>query len=62
VILHANILGGIEVDGVMFVKSILTSSFIISALLTFLFTWVVNIITMGSLHKIDMVEALKGTE
>lgn len=62
VILHARILGGIEVDGVMFVKSILPSSFIISALLTFLFTWVVNIITMGSLHKIDMVEALKGTE
>lgn len=62
VILHNRILGGIEVGGVMFVKSILLRSFLISAVLTFLFTWIVNRITMGSLKKIDMVEALKGNE
>ncbi|TGA96932.1 FtsX-like permease family protein [Sporolactobacillus shoreae] len=60
--LHAKILSGIEVDGVMFVKSILPQSFIVSALLTFIFTWVVNLMTMRPLRKIDMVEALKGNE
>lgn len=62
IFLHAKILSGIEVDGVMFVKSILPQSFIVSALLTFIFTWVVNLMTMRSLRKIDMVEALKGNE
>ncbi|MDP4120919.1 MAG: ABC transporter permease, partial [Bacillota bacterium] len=62
IFLHSKTLGSIEVDGVIFVKSILPASFVISAALTFLFTWIVNRITMISLRKIDMVEALKGNE
>lgn len=60
--LHARILDVISVNNVMFVQSILPQSFLISAALTLAFTWLINLFAMGSLRKIDMVEALKGTE
>lgn len=62
VFLHAYILSGAEVDSVMYVKSILPQSFLLSATLTFAFTWLINRIAMNALRKIDMVEALKGNE
>ncbi|MCX7657570.1 MAG: ABC transporter permease [Oscillospiraceae bacterium] len=60
--LHSYILSSAEVGNVMYVESILPQSFIISAALTFAFTWAVNQIMNGSLKKIDMVEALKSSD
>ena len=51
-----------EVDVVMFVHGIPASSFILSAVLTFIFIMLVNGIVHFSLKKIDMVESLKSVE
>ncbi len=60
--LHGYILGSAEVGNVMYVENILPQSFLISAMLTFAFTWLVNKIMNGALKKIDMVEALKNSD
>lgn len=62
IVLHARILDAISVNNVMFVRSILPQSFLISAALTLVFTWLINLLAMRAMQKIDMVEALKGTE
>ena len=43
----------------MFVHGLPASAFILSALLTFIFIMLVNVIVHFSLKKIDMVESLK---
>ncbi|WP_286944825.1 FtsX-like permease family protein [Acetobacterium sp. UBA5834] len=62
IFLHGYILDAAEVGNVMYVESILAQSFILSILLTFMFTWLVNLIMIGTLKKINMVEALKSNE
>lgn len=62
VYLHSYILASAEVDTIMYVKQILPQSFIISGLLAFVFTWIVNKMSIYRLRNINMVEALKGNE
>lgn len=51
-----------EVDMVMFVPDIAPYCFILAAVLTILFTVIVNIVVHFKLKKIDMVESLKSVE
>lgn len=51
-----------EPDTVMFVRSISLFSYLISALITIVFTVIVNVITHFSLLKINMIESLKNVE
>lgn len=60
--LHKFVVITSEVDIVMFNRAINWQSFLFSALLTFAFTLVVNLILYFKLKKIDMVESLKSIE
>lgn len=51
-----------EPDTVMFVRTISLFSYFISAIITIIFTGIVNIITHFSLLKINMIESLKNVE
>ena len=62
VVLHSNVIRMAETEIMMFGRDINTSSYIISMLLTFLFAYVVNLVTARKLRAIDMVEALKAVE
>ena len=60
--LHAFIIDTVEVDTVMFGRSIHFLSFLYSLLFTLLFALMVNGIMFFKLKKIDMVESLKSVE
>lgn len=60
--LASYVIGTAEVDMVMFGRRIYPLSFVLSALLTLLFAWIVNIAMLKRLKNIDMVEALKTVE
>ena len=49
-------------DGVMFGLKISNLSYIIGAIITIIFTYLVNFIMKASLNKIDMIESLKSVE
>lgn len=51
-----------EPDSVMFVRTISLFSYFVSAIITIVFTVIVNIITHFSLLKINMIESLKNVE
>ena len=51
-----------EPEFIMFIREIKLESYIISALISLIFTIIVNIITHINLKKIDMVESLKSNE
>ena len=51
-----------ELDNVMFLRAIDPSSFVISAVLTFVFAVCVAFIMAGKLNKIDMASSLKANE
>lgn len=51
-----------EPQNLMFIRHIKPISYIISALLSFIFTVVINILTHYNLKKIDMVSSLKNNE
>ncbi len=61
-LLHAYIVETVEVEIMMFGRSISTSSYILSILLTAFFSVFVNFIMYFQLKKIDMVESLKSVE
>ena len=61
-ILHAFIIETVEVDSVMFGRSIYLPSFLYSLLFTILFSLLINGIMYFKLKKIDMVESLKSVE
>ena len=52
----------VEVDMVMFGRTIEPLSFVYSALLTLLFAVVVDFVMFPRLRKIDMVESLKSVD
>ena len=52
----------IEVDEVMFGRNIEISSYIIAAILTAVFSLLVNIVMSRKMKKISMVESLKSIE
>lgn len=60
--LHAFVLQAAEVDIMVYVQQILPRSFVFSVAMTMVFTWIVNLMALGRLRHIDMVEALKSAE
>ncbi|MBR0152255.1 MAG: ABC transporter permease [Lachnospiraceae bacterium] len=61
-LLHAYVITTVEVELIMFGREIAVSSYLWSALLTFVFSMVVNGMMYFQLKKIDMVESLKSVE
>ncbi|MBQ3083973.1 MAG: FtsX-like permease family protein [Clostridia bacterium] len=62
IFLHRFVIVTAEVDMVMFTRSITPLSFILSAVLTFVFAAFVNFVMHFRLKKIDMTESLKSVE
>ncbi len=62
VFLHRYIISTVEVDLVMFGRSIRPSSFAFAAALTFVFSALVNVVMHRKLKGINMIEALKSVE
>ena len=62
VILHRYIIVTVEVDAVMFGRNIRPVSFLYCAVITCIFSVVVNLFMHWKLKKIDMVESLKSVE
>lgn len=62
VILNAFILKTCEINVLRFEAKLNVSAFVIAALITTVFTIIVNIATYFSLKKIDMIESLKSVE
>lgn len=62
IILNTFILGTCEVGMLRFKKIVLPQSYIYSALITIVFTYIINFMTYFSLKKIDMIESLKSVE
>lgn len=56
------IINTVEIEMVRFIRHINVLSFIGAALITIVFTLIVNLITHYSLKKIDMIESLKSVE
>ena len=52
----------VEVESARFIHQIKVASYIYSAILSIMFTVIVNIITHFNLKKIDMIESLKSVE
>ena len=61
-VLNAFILGTCEIGILRFKRIITFQSYIVSALITIVFTYIVNLITYFSLKKVDMIESLKSVE
>lgn len=62
IFLHRFVVLTAEVDIVMFERSISVMSYVLSALLTFVFAGIVNLLMNSRLKRISMVESLKSTE
>lgn len=60
--LHRFVIVTVEIDSVMFTRIIENISFVLSAVLTCLFSFLVNAVMYFKLKKIDMVESLKSVE
>ena len=62
VFLHMFVIYTVEVDAVMFGRSIKPLSYLFAALLTLLFSLLVNLVMHRKLKKISMVESMKAPE
>ena len=62
ILLHQYVIRSIEVDLIMFGRSIAWISYIIGALLTLAFSAIINVVMYRSLKHIDMIESLKSIE
>ena len=62
IILHRFVMNTVETDVYMFGRSLKILSVLISAVLTVIFSMLVNVIMYYKLRKIDMVESLKSVE
>ncbi len=60
--LHRYVILTCEIDTLMFGRSISVKGYVLSAILTFLFSVIVNVVMYFKLHGIDMVESLKSVE
>ncbi len=60
--LHSFVVRTIEIDQIMFGRTIHPESYLFAILITLLFTLLVNRTMYGQLRKIDMVEAMKAPE
>ena len=62
IFLHAFVVRTAEVDIVMFGRTISPMSYVLSALLTLVFSALVDVVMARKLRKIDMVESMKAGE
>ncbi len=62
VYLHRFVIDTSETDSIMFLRSIKLSSYILSAVITIIFSYLVQLIISRTLKKIDMIDSLKSTE
>ncbi len=62
IVAHNFIITQIEMDFLMFVRTVSIQSVLYSVLLTFIFSIVVNKFMLAKLKKIDMIESLKSVE
>jgi putative ABC transport system permease protein len=62
IFLHRFVIGAAETDSIMFLRQINTTSFLLSGLITILFSVIVQSIINRVLKKIDMIESLKSAE
>lgn len=60
--LHAFVIKTVEVDLVMFGRSVYPMSFVYSAAMTVVFSLIVDVIMLKKLRAIDMVESMKANE
>lgn len=60
--LHLFIMRSVELENIMFGRNIKISSYLMSFILTFVFTCLVNILLKKKVKKIEMVESLKSVE
>lgn len=60
--LNSFILGTCEIEMLRFKRIVTTQSYLLSAIITIIFTCIVNFITFFSLKKVDMIESLKSVE
>lgn len=62
IILHRYVILTTEIDAIMFGRNIKIISYVLSSILTFVFSAIVNYVMYFKLKKIDMVESLKSVE
>ena len=62
VVLHRFVITTVEVDLVMFGRTVAPLSFLWSALITAVFAVIVNLVMYKRLQKISMVESLKSVD
>lgn len=62
VLLHGFTVTSVEVDMVMFGREISTMAFVYSAVLTVVFTYIVNFVMRKRLLNVDMVESMKSVD
>ena len=62
VFLHMFVIYSVEVDAVMFGRTIKPLSYLVSAVLTMVFSTLVNLVMNRKLKKISMVESMKAPE
>ena len=61
-LLHIYVMHEVDIDMISFDVHIKTISYLLSILLTFAFTWIVNRIMAGKLDRINMAESLKSVD
>jgi len=61
-LLHIYVMHEVDIDLVSFDVQVKAVSYLLSILLTFLFTWVINRIMAGKLDQINMAESLKSVD
>ncbi len=59
---HKFIISTAETDNIMFLKTIKWLSFVLSAVITIVFSFIVQLIIERTLRKIDMIDSLKSAE
>ena len=55
-------IGTVEMENTRFIRDITLQSYLYSAIISIVFTLIVNFVTHFSLKKIDMIESLKSVE
>ena len=60
--LHNMVMGYLEVDTLVFLKTIKIESYIYASVLTFIFALIMQVVTYLKIKKIDMIESLKSVE
>lgn len=60
--LHNMVMGYLEVDTLVFLKTIKIESYIYASILTFIFALIMQVVTYFKIKKIDMIESLKSVE